>query len=339
MKTCGIIAEYNPLHKGHIYHMEKAKKISQCDCLVVILSNHFSQRGLPSIMSIEDKTKLALQYGANLVLELPAPYACQGATYFAKYAIQSLKELNIDCLCFGSETNDIEILENELHTMERINKNSTLSLSQNLYQNMTIESNDILAMGYIKYCRQYHIQPISILRNDDFKSATQTRKEFFEGIPQFNDSYFQKDHDWNTYYPYLKKFILLTSLEQLSTYFLVTEGIESRIKENAKKYDNWNDFLENTISKTYTRARIQRTCFFIFLQITKEQMKEHESFHQAILLGFDSVGKKLLSENKDNHIISKFNQLDPFLQEIEIKCQYATNNTFKHRKVIQYVHN
>lgn len=336
MKTCGIIAEYNPLHKGHIYHIEKTKERSQCDCLIVLLSNHFSQRGLPSIMTIEDKTKLALQYGANLVLELPAPFACQSANYFAKYAIESLNELNIDYLCFGSETNDVETLEQELHSMKSIHKNCTISMNQNLYQSSIIKANDILALQYIKYCRQYHIEPISILRNEDFKSATQTRKEYFEGISQFNDSYFLKEQNWNTYYPYLRNFLILTNLEQLSFYFLVTEGIEHRLQENAKKYENWNDFLEHTISKTYTRARIQRTCFFIYLQITKEQMQEHESFHEAILLGFDSIGKKLLSENKEKHIISKFNQLDPFLQDVEIKCQYVTTNTFKHRKVIQY---
>ncbi len=314
--------------------MQRTKEVTQCDALVVILSNQFSQRGLPSILSIEDKTKLALQYGANLVLELPTIYACQSANHFAKYAIQSLKEVNIDTLCFGSETNNIQTLETQFQKMQKVDKNSTLSMNQNLYQNNTIQSNDILAMHYIQYCRQYNIEPTSILRNEEFKSATQTRKEYFDGIPQFNDSYFLKDHNWNTYYPYLRKFLILTNENQLSTYFLVTEGIEHRLKENAKKYENWNDFLEHSISKTYTRARIQRTCVFIYLQITKEQMKNMDSFHQAIILGFDSIGQKILSENKENNIISKFNQLDPFLQELEIKCQYATNNTFKHRKVI-----
>lgn len=336
MKTCGIIAEYNPLHKGHIYHMRRAKELTQCEGLIVIVSNHFSQRGLPSILSIEDKTSLALEYGANLVLELPEIYTCQGANYFAKYAIQSLKEVNIDTLCFGSETNDIQALENQLHKMETINKNATMSMHQNLYQNKIIKSNDILAMHYIQYCRQYNIKPLSILRNEKFKSATQTRKEYFEGISQFNDTYFLKDHNWNTYYPYLRMSLILTNEKQLSSYFLVNEGIEHRLKENAKKYDNWFDFLEHSISKTYTRSRIQRTCVFIYLQITKEQMKNMESFHQAIVLGFDSIGQKILSENKERNIISKFNQLDPFLQELEIKCQYATNSTFKHRKVIQY---
>lgn len=98
MKTCGIIAEYNPFHKGHIYHIQKSKEITQCDCLIVIVSSFYSQRGLPSFLSRHDKTKLALKYGANLVLELPACFACQSADYFARYAIQSLSVLDLSLI-------------------------------------------------------------------------------------------------------------------------------------------------------------------------------------------------------------------------------------------------
>ena len=87
MKTCGIITEYNPFHQGHIYHIKKTKELTQCNCLIAIVSNHFTQRGLPSLLSMEDKTKLALEAGCNLVIELPACYAAQSADYFAKYAI------------------------------------------------------------------------------------------------------------------------------------------------------------------------------------------------------------------------------------------------------------
>ena len=88
----------------------KAKQYG--DVLVAICSGFYSQRGLPSLISRQDKTKLALQNGVDLVLELPACYASQSADYFAKYAIQSLSCLNVDTICFGSETNDIEYLKN-----------------------------------------------------------------------------------------------------------------------------------------------------------------------------------------------------------------------------------
>ena len=105
MKTCGIITEYNPFHQGHIYHIKKTKELTQCDCLIAIVSNHFTQRGLFSLLTMQDKTKLALEAGCNLVIELPPCYAAQSADYFAKYAVESLSQLHIDQICFGSETN------------------------------------------------------------------------------------------------------------------------------------------------------------------------------------------------------------------------------------------
>ena len=310
MKTCGIITEYNPFHQGHIYHIKKTKELTQCDCLIAIVSNHFTQRGLFSLLTMEDKTKLALEAGCNLVMELPPCYAAQSADYFAKYAVESLSQLHIDQICFGSETNNISTLKEYSKQMESTQVVPSLSMNQNLYTK--------------------NIRPA---RNDSFKSATQTRKEYFDGISQFNDAYFNKSQTWDTYYPYLRKFLLLSDTNTLSTYFLVNEGIEYRLKENAKKYQKWQDFLMASISKTYTKARIQRTCMFILLQITKAQMQENNHFNQVIVAGFDSVGQEFL---KGKHVITKFKELPKFLQDIELKCQYLSFDTFKARKVMYY---
>ena len=332
MKTCGIITEYNPFHQGHIYHIKKTKELTHCDCLIAIVSNHFTQRGLFSLLTMEDKTKLALEAGCNLVIELPPCYAAQSADYFAKYAIESLNELHIDQICFGSETNDIHTLKFYSKQMESTKVDPSLSMNQNLYSK-DIQPNDILGIQYIKQCEKYNIEPLSISRNNTFKSATQTRKEYFEGIRQFNDVYFHSNQTWDTYYPYLRKFLILTDPNILSTYFLVNEGIEYRLKENAKKYLKWKDFLLASISKTYTKARIQRTCMFMLLQITKTQMQENNHFNQVIVTGFDSIGQAFL---KDKQVITKFKELPKLLQDIEIKCQYLSTDTFKARKVVYY---
>lgn len=332
MKTCRIITEYNPFHQGHIYHIKKTKELTQCDCLIAIVSNHFTQRGLPSLLSMEDKTQLALESGCNLVIELPPCYAAQSADYFAKYAIESLHELNVDQICFGSETNNIKTLKEYSNTMDQIQKDPSLSMNQNLYKK-NILPNDILGIQYIKNCEKNNINPLCISRNESFKSATQTRKEYFNGIAQFNDQYFLKNQSWDYYYTYLRKFLILTDTNVLSNYFLVNEGIEYRLKENAKKHHDWESFLSASISKTYTKARIQRTCMFILLQITKEQIQENNQFNQVIVSGFDSIGQEFL---KGKHVITKFKELPKFLQDIELKCQYLCFDTFKARKVIYY---
>lgn len=111
MKTVGIIAEYNPFHNGHKYQIEQAKKITESDYCVVVMSGDFVQRGTPAIMDKFLRTKAALMCGADLVIELPVHYATASAEYFASGAVSILDKLGvIDSLCFGSECGDIEIL-------------------------------------------------------------------------------------------------------------------------------------------------------------------------------------------------------------------------------------
>ena len=130
----------------------------------------------------------------------------------------------------------------------------------------------------------------------------------------------------------------MVKLNKDAPLYLFDTSKESRefavgLKENAKKYQKWQDFLMASISKTYTKARIQRTCMFILLQITKEQIQENNQFNQVIVSGFDSIGQEFL---KGKHVITKFKELPKFLQDIELKCQYLCFDTFKARKVIYY---
>ena len=97
MKVLGIIVEYNPFHNGHIYHIQKAKQITQCDYTIAVMSSSFVQRGEPAIIDKWTRSQLAIQYGVDLVIELPFVYACQSADYFAKGAIQLLH-----CLLYTS---------------------------------------------------------------------------------------------------------------------------------------------------------------------------------------------------------------------------------------------
>lgn len=111
MKTVGIIAEYNPFHNGHKYQIEKAKALTGADRVVVILSGDFVQRGAPAIMNKYLRTQMALENGADLVLELPAIYATASAELFAMGAVSILDKAGIiDYLCFGSECGDMELL-------------------------------------------------------------------------------------------------------------------------------------------------------------------------------------------------------------------------------------
>ncbi len=112
-KVLGIIAEYNPFHNGHLYHLEASKKLTAADYTVAIISGNFTQRGSTSIVDKWSKTKMALENGIDLVIELPVLYSISSAENFADGAIKILNSLGIvDYLSFGAETSDISILNN-----------------------------------------------------------------------------------------------------------------------------------------------------------------------------------------------------------------------------------
>ena len=111
MKITGIIAEYNPFHNGHKYHLEQARAITGADYIIAVISGDFMQRGTPAIIDKYTRTRMALLNGADLVLELPLFYAAGSAEFFAMGAVSLLDKLGtVDSLCFGSECGDISIL-------------------------------------------------------------------------------------------------------------------------------------------------------------------------------------------------------------------------------------
>ena len=112
MKVLGLITEYNPFHNGHKYHIEEAKKVTEADYVVVVMSGNFVQRGAPAIIDKYFRAQMALDNGADLVFELPTYYATASAEYFAQGAVSLLDKLSIvDYLCFGSESGDIKALK------------------------------------------------------------------------------------------------------------------------------------------------------------------------------------------------------------------------------------
>ena len=107
MKVTGIIAEYNPFHTGHLYHLNQARKLTGADFIVVAMSGDFVQRGGPAIFDKYTRAEMALACGADLVLELPSPFAVSSAEDFASCGVALLDRLGtVDFLCFGSECGD-----------------------------------------------------------------------------------------------------------------------------------------------------------------------------------------------------------------------------------------
>ncbi len=104
MRTVGIIAEYNPFHRGHEYLIRQARKLCRADYVIIVMSPDFVQRGEPAVFGKSTRAKMALLCGADLVLELPLCYATGSAEYFAEGSVRLLQDLGVtDALCFGTE--------------------------------------------------------------------------------------------------------------------------------------------------------------------------------------------------------------------------------------------
>lgn len=220
-KVLGIIAEYNPFHNGHLYHIKKSIEETGASSVICVMSGNFVQRGNTSIVDKWTKTKMALTNGVDLVLELPTIYSVSSAENFAEGAIRLLDSLKIvDTISFGMEAKDIASLNNIANVLYTEPKEYTTILEHELrkgvsfpkarenavmmylndikqYANILTGSNNILAIEYLKAIKKLKskLNPIGIRREkvlyndeiiiDDFASATAIRKMIATG--QFSD--------------------------------------------------------------------------------------------------------------------------------------------------------
>lgn len=122
MKACGIIVEYNPFHNGHYFHLHQSKQKTDSDIIIAVMSGNFLQRGEPALVSKWARTKMALANGADLVIELPYVFATQKAEIFAAGSISILSALDVDAVCFGSESGDIEAIQNTISFLKANNE-------------------------------------------------------------------------------------------------------------------------------------------------------------------------------------------------------------------------
>ena len=111
MKVTGIIAEYNPFHKGHKYQIDYCKKQLNSDYVIVAMSGDYVQRGTPALLPKHVRAEMALRCGADLVLEMPVSVSTASAEAFAFGGVSMLDGLHmVDSLCFGSEYGEVSAL-------------------------------------------------------------------------------------------------------------------------------------------------------------------------------------------------------------------------------------
>lgn len=191
-KVLGIIAEYNPFHNGHLYHLQKSLHDTGSSYSIAVISGNFTQRGSTSLVDKWTKTEIALKNGIDLVIELPLLYSISSAENFAEGAIKIFDSLKVvDYISFGSESGDIStlntvadilykepreyknILSHELGkglSFPKARENALLMYLKDIrkFSSVLSSPNNILGIEYLKALKKYksNITPVTVERFD-----------------------------------------------------------------------------------------------------------------------------------------------------------------------------
>lgn len=348
MKSVGIIAEYNPFHNGHLYHLKKVKELYPDHTIVLVMNGNFTERGDVSIIDKWKKTEIAKEVGIDLIVELPFPFATQSADYFSYGAITILEHLQVEKVIFGSESDNIEDLSaiadaqinNEdfdklVKVYSKFGNNYPTALSlalKDLTGKVITTPNDLLGISYIKAIKQnnYKIIPETIKRTSDYhdnsliehssasaiRNALRENKDITNFVPEITKKHLNNLHFIEDYFPLLKYKIITES--NLSIYQTVDEGLDSSLKKHILECTSYQELIDKVKSKRYTHNKITRMLLHILCGFTKEKAKQFKDITYLRILGFSEKGQTYLNKIKKEveiPIISKINrEKDPMLE-------------------------
>ena len=318
MTVTGIIAEFNPFHNGHKYLLDQAEGLK-----IVAMSGNFVQRGEPAIVDKWIRAQMALENGADLVVELPFLVAVQSADHFAKGAIEILSRLGIYQLTFGTE----EVLDyqaiatvysEQAEEMEAFLRRLPEDLSypqktQKMWETFAgveftgATPNHILGLAYAKACagKAIVLKPIqrqgagyhSEEKEVAYASATSLRlhKEDQDFVDKFmpNSQLFQSAPQvtWEDYFQLLNYQIL--THPDLTQIFQVNEELANRIKDAIRSASSVEDLVNQVATKRYTKARVRRILTYILVGAREEILPT--AIH---VLGFTEKGQAHLKSLK-----------------------------------------
>ena len=359
MKILALITEYNPFHNGHIYHIEKAKELVKPDVTVAIMSGSFTQRGEIAVTDKFTRTRAALCH-VDLVAELPFLNAVSSADDFARGGVHIANQLQATHLVFGSESGDINALLNAAHESRLLENSSEFNdllkqgysypraMSTLAESTLLASPNDTLGIAYINAVHESRssITPGTIKRignnysdaslsSTEFSSATSLRAALFGGdtkeaakfmpeslISQMMSGHLASNED---FYQTLKTVILTRSPEELKSIYMMTEGLEHRLKDKVRSADSYAEFLSSVKTKRYTWTRLSRLMISILLNITNDVMAEHTLSDTVRILGMTGQGRKYLKSLDSVNIITNVNKKNRGLVSHEVTATEVYN--------------
>lgn len=351
MKISAVICEFNPFHNGHKYLLDEIKKQGY-DCVICVMSGSFTQRGEVAVTDKFERARVALKNGADLVIELPAPYAVSSAQVFAKGGVDVIKATGVvDKVFFGSEFGDIELIKKAAFATKDIKVSEILKerMAEGDYyplalqkavmevfgseiSNILASPNNTLGVEYVKELEDSGIETGTIKRiavehdstsaSGCFASASLIRDMIFNGedvsgfVPEGNFSNPAKAEFADRAVMYKLKSMSLEDFENLPD---VSEGLHNRIYSAVKKCSTLEELLFEIKTKRYTLARLRRIIAYAMLDITKDLQKSPLPYLR--ILGMTDKGAEalsLISKKTDLPIITN---VAPMLKSLEGKAK------------------
>ena len=312
----GIVAEFNPLHSGHRYLIECARRIADANDgeVVCVMSEFFTQRGEVAIVDGYTRAEEAVRCGCDLVIALPYLGSVAYGDDFAKKSIEILSGAGITHLIFGTENEDVDIFEEIYAKQQNTSREEYKKLIKNGFNYAKINSllyglekhspNFSLAYSYYKAIKdmgldiqmipikregqglnssnvieQKHLSATAIRRNlENERIEKYLSKEMFSALKK--DEIASEEE----LFPYLKYKILSLGKKGIGKIYDVNEGLENRIYEAALKARSYNGLVDLIATKRYSNKKIQRVLLHILTNTTKEDYGRYFTTNQFRVL-------------------------------------------------------
>lgn len=353
-KSLGIIAEYNPFHNGHLYHLNQSKEITGAEISVVAMSGNFVQRGQIAIADKWKRAEAAVRCGADLVVEIPVVFACNSAPYFAQAGVEILENLGVDYISFGSESGNIDELEeisgemklreSELdecikagvkmgQTFPKAREEAIKEMLGDEAVKILNNPNNILALEYLKNMKT--AKAVTLTRqgpgyNDlntcnELASATAIRYLMEEKedvsllMPGESASVIMEAQrpSEDVLFKMICQNTLTSEAKKLDEICAGGEGLGNKLKNSIRMVSSYENLIEELKSKRYTRTRIER--FLIQSLLDIRDMNEMTNYIRV--LAFNKKGSAYLKSIKKLEIcklpiITNINKDTEFYPEI-----------------------
>ena len=331
----GIVAEFNPLHSGHRYLIECARKIADENNgeVICVMSEFFTQRGEVAIVDGYTRAKEAVRSGCDVVIALPYLGSVAYGDDFAKKSIEILSGAGITHLIFGTENKDVNMFEEIYTKQQNKNREEYKKLLKTGFNHAKINSvlfglennnpNFSLAYSYYKAIREANLDikliPVkregqglnsSDISGEVHLSATAIRHNINdEKIEKYLSKEMVADlrkeaiASEDALFPYLKYKILSLGKAGIEQIYDVGEGLENRIYEAALKAKSYSNLVELIATKRYSNKKIQRVLLHILTNTTKEDYKENFATNNFRVLAVKKHKAAIIREiNRDGKI-------------------------------------